>query len=295
MPKKAALLLRNLSRWGEILTCLRETNQWLPLTLAYIGLRALKYPYDLRLRCGAVLTLTDPTELIIFWLVFARRHYRVEAADRVILDVGANVGFFTLYAARQAPEARIIAVEPFPETCHRLRKLLEHNHIEHRVTVLNYAIAVKPGPAEMDSAEGIPSVYRRIQSEAAASLNLNPAHRQIDAESANPGVPIQKATLGDMLEAASVREVDLMKMNIHGSEYEVLLGTPPSVLRRIRKIAVQYHEGPASSGMVKGPLFTHLGELGFRLVSDRDTRRGSGLAVLSQPCNAAQPTEPTVA
>lgn len=282
-------MLRNVSRWGEIVTCMQETGQWLPLTLAYVGLWALKYPYDLRLRSGAVLTLAERTELIIFWLVFARRHYPVEAADRVIVDVGANLGFFTLYAARQAPAARIIAVEPFPETCRRLRELLAHNHIEQRVTVLNCAVAAQPGPAKMDSAEGIPSVYRRIQSESAASLNLNPGHRRIDANSANPGVPILKRTLGDALEAAGVEEVDLMKMNIHGSEYEVLLGTPPSVMRRIRKIAVQYHEGPASSGMVKGSLFTHLGELGFRLVSDRDTRRGSGLAVLSQPCNAARP------
>jgi hypothetical protein len=96
-------------------------------------------------------------------------------------------------------------------------------------------------------------------------------------------VPILKRTLGDVLEAASVEEVDLMKMNIHGSEYEVLLGTPPSVMRRIRRIAVQYHEGPVSGGMVKGQIFTRLAELGFRLVSDRDTRRGAGLAVLSQP------------
>ncbi len=283
MVKKTALLLSNVSRWSETLTCLHETSQWLPLTLAYVGLRALQYPYDVRLRSGAVLTLRERTELIIFWLVFARRHYPVEAADRVILDVGANIGFFTLYAARQAPAARIIAVEPFPETCHRLRELLVHNDIEQRVMVLNCAVALEPGPAEMDSAEGIPSVYRRIHSEAAATLNLNRGHRRIDAKSANPGVPILKRTLGDVLEAANVEEVDLMKMNIHGSEYAVLLGTPASVLRRIRKIAVQYHEGPASSGMVKGQLFTHLGELGFRLVSDRDTQRGSGLAVLSQP------------
>lgn len=274
---------------------MRETSQWLPLTLAYVGLRVLKYPYDLCLRSGAVLTLAERTELIIFWLVFARRHYPVEAADRVIMDVGAHVGFFTLYAALKAPAARIIAVEPFPETCRRLRDLLVHNDIEQRVMVLNCAVALEPGTAEMDSAEEIPAVYRRIQSEAAATLNLNQGHRRIDEKSANPGVPVQKRTLRDVLEAANVEHVDLMKMNIHGSEYEVLLGTPPSVMRHIRKIAVQYHEGPPSSGMIKGRLFAHLGELGFRLVADRDTRRGSGLAFLSQPCNAAQQVEQTAA
>jgi hypothetical protein len=35
--------------------------------------------------------------------------------------------------------------------------------------------------------------------------------------------------------------------------------------------------------MVKGRLFTHLEKLDFRLVADRDTQRGAGLALLSQP------------
>ncbi len=291
MPKRIAFPLRHLSRFPEILTCFHETAQWLPVTLAYVGLRGLKYPYDLRLRSGEALTLGDSTELIIFWLVFARGHYPVDSANRVILDVGANVGFFTLYAARQAPTARIIAVEPFPETCRRLRKLLTQNHLEHRVTVLDCALAAEPGHAEMDSAEGIPSVYRRMQSGIAATLDLNPRHRRIDPGAANPGVPVPKRTLGEVLEIANVERVDLMKMNIHGSEHEVLLGAPPEVMRRIRQIAVQYHELPAASGMGKGKLFTHLTELGFHLVSDRDTHRGSGLAVLSQRAHPERPTE----
>jgi hypothetical protein len=43
--------------------------------------------------------------------------------------------------------------------------------------------------------------------------------------------------------------------------------------------------------MGKGKLFTHLTELGFHLVSDRDTHRGSGLAVLSQRADPERPTE----
>ena len=71
-----------------------------------------------------------------------------------------------------------------------------------------------------------------------------------------------------------------MKMNIHGSEYAVLMNAPAQALRKVRCIAVQYHELPASAMMGKAELFSHLGERGFRVAQDKDTCRGAGLAVL---------------
>src|SRR5580765_7383609 len=121
MFKKAWVLLTSPSRLLEILVCRRETEQWLAVTLAYLRLRELPLPYNLRLRTGQKLTLKERIDIVVFWLVFLRRHYPVAASDRVIVDVGANIGLFTIYAARQLPDARIIAVEPFPETCRRLQ------------------------------------------------------------------------------------------------------------------------------------------------------------------------------
>jgi FkbM family methyltransferase len=277
--KKLLVLLANLSRLPEIVGCYRETDQWLTVALAYLGLRELHFPFNLRLRSGETLTLEERVDLVVFWMVFVRRHYPVQNSDRVIVDVGANIGLFTLYAARQAPRARIVAVEPFPETVRRLQRHLQDNRIADRVTVLNCALAAEAGWGEMDSADGIPSQYRRIHSEATATLNVQ--HRGVAALDESPGLPVENRTLADILELADADNVDLMKMNIHGSEYAVLMKTSDGVLRRFRRIAVQYHDLPAASNMGKTQLFSCLGENGFRLVCDRDTRRGSGLAVLS--------------
>jgi len=281
MFKKVLALLTNLSRLPEMLGCYRETHEWLAVTLAYLGLRKLPSPFNLHLRSGETLTLEERIDMVIFWLVFVRRHYPVNASDRVIIDVGANIGLFTIYAARQAPGAKIIAIEPFPETCRRLRRQVEDNHFADRVTVLNCAVAEKTGWGEMDSAEGIPSQYRRIRSEVTATLNAK--HRGGAALEELPGVPVENRTLADILELAGADNVDLMKMNIHGSEYAVLMNTPARVLQRFRRIAVQYHELPAAVEMGKTQLFSYLGKNGFRLVCDKDTRGGSGRAVLSIP------------
>jgi len=277
--KKLLASPANLLRLLEIVGCYRETDEWLTVTLAYLGLRELHFPYTVRLRSGERLTLEERIDLVVFWMVFARRHYPVQASDRVIIDVGANIGLFTIYAARQAPGARIIAVEPFPDTGRRLQKHLEDNRLADRVTVLNCALAEETGRGEMDSAEGIPSQHRRIHSEDTATLNVR--HRGVAALEKVPLVFVEKRTLADIVELAHADNVDLMKMNMDGNECAVLMKTPAGVLQHFKRVAVQYHELPATAKMGKAQLFSYLGKSGFRLVSDRDTHRGSGLAVLS--------------
>src|SRR5713226_8682165 len=263
MFRKLLSLPSNLLRLPEVASCYRETDEWLTVTLAYLGLGDLHFPFNLRLRSGEILTFKERIDLVIFWMVFVRHHYPVDASDRVIVDVGANIGIFTIYAARQAPSARIIAVEPFPDTCSRLQKHLEGNRIAERVTVLNCAIAAERGWGEMDSAPGIPSQYRRVHSDDTATLNTR--HRGAAALDNGPGVSVENRTLADVLELAAVDSADLMKMNIHGNEYAVLMKTPAGVLRRFNRIAVQYHELPLATQMGKAQLFFNLGENGFRL------------------------------
>jgi hypothetical protein len=59
------------------------------------------------------------------------------------------------------------------------------------------------------------------------------------------------------------------------------MSTPAPLLQRLRRIAVQYHEFPAPANIGKVQLFSYLENAGFRLVSDRGTHRGAGLAVLT--------------
>jgi FkbM family methyltransferase len=269
----------NLSRLPEIYRCYRETDTWRAVMLDYLGVRPLRFPYQLHLRSGENIVLVEHLDVVIFWLVFVRRHYPVNPSDHAIFDVGANTGIFTIYAARQAPLAKIIAIEPFPETCMRLTKHVEANHISDRVTVLNCAVDEESGVKAMDSTEGIPSQYRRVASEATASLNAR--HRGTAALKNVAGVSVHAKTLADVLEMTHADDVDLMKMNIHGSEYAVLMNAPSSVLQHFKRIAVQHHEMPADAQMGKVQLFSHLGESGFHLIYDRDTGRGSGLALLS--------------
>jgi FkbM family methyltransferase len=246
-----------------------------------LRLRRLQYPYEVNVRSGERLVLAEYTDLVIFWLVFPRRHYPVRAGDRVIVDVGANIGAFTVYAAREAPEARIIALEPFPGTRARLTESVSSNGLAGRVAVLDCALAGSSGVGAMDEADDIPSQYRRIYSEATRTLNAEHRGKAGLAQSTE-GIAVRKITMAEVLDEAKVESADFVKMNIHGSEYEVLLSTPAQVLRRCARIAVQYHDMPAASGLTKHSIFEHLGHAGFVLASDHDTGRGAGRAIFER-------------
>jgi hypothetical protein len=132
----------------------------------------------------------------------------------------------------------------------------------------------------MDSAQGIPSQYRRIFSPETRTLNAS--HRgPAGAKQDDTGLPVHTETLGYVLDQAGVGVADMVKMNIHGSEYDVLLSTSPSVLQRCRQIVVQYHELPPEMRLSKDHIFKHMKQLGFSLVADEDTNRGSGLAIFT--------------
>lgn len=67
--------------------------------------------------------------------------YEVFTANRnlTFIDVGANVGYFSLMAA--AAGVHVIAVEPIDENVSKLLVAVERNGFKDRVTVLQYAVS----------------------------------------------------------------------------------------------------------------------------------------------------------
>jgi len=255
--------LRNVTRGAEILRCPAQTSQWGLLSAAYLGLSHLQYPFLLRLRSGEQIRLEELTDLKAFWQIFLRKVYRVRATDQVILDLGANVGIFTLYATLRAPQAKVFSIEPFPSTFGRLLATVRENHLDPRVTCLNYAATGAGGVRLMPEAP-VPSQRRTV-----APLAASPA-------SGTSGSQVMGKTLESLLEEDCLSHVDLLKIDIEGSEYEVFLSTPQRVLQRIDRIALEYHG--ESAPYSKQQLFDHLGQAGFTVTWDVCDALGYGVA-----------------
>jgi FkbM family methyltransferase len=277
------MIFRFLRLVPEALAWRSETPQWRSVMLAYLGVKPVAFPYELRLRGGACVTLREPGDLVLFWLVFARRHYPVDPSWRTIVDAGANVGLFTLYAARRAPLARIVAVEPFPDSFDRLRELVGKNGLEDRVTLANLALSSKNGEAQMDARLGLAAYDRHLVESSAKAVNANTRA----ASGPSKSVQVRAASLAAVLDQHGLERADMVKMNIHGSEYDALLSLPTESLVRLGRVAVHYRELPKEAGVGWGDLQRHFHRSGFVTAQHRKARRGSGPIVFAKGYNGS--------
>ncbi len=253
--KRLVKAVRNLERAPEVVRCMGGSPDWSWLVPAYLGVKTVDFPVQLRMRGGDHVALATFHDLVTAWLIFFRHEYDVRATDRVIVDAGANIGMFSLFAARTAPNARIVALEPFPSTRDRLLETLRANGLEGRVQARSWALAKDDARRKMDDQAGVSQ------------------SRGMFGADANRGVDVEAISLETLLAREKVNEVDLLKMDIEGSEHEVLLGTSAETLGRVKRLALEYHPNKP-----KGPLFAKLLASQFELHVDRPAGPDSGVA-----------------
>ncbi len=255
-------MAKHLNRAPEILRCARHTGDWLRLALCYAGLRQSKFPLEVQLRDGLSFEFRDLADVATWWQIFYRNVYPVEPTDRVIIDAGANIGAFTLYALAGSLEAKVIAIEPFPSTFARLQAAVARSPYRGRVRLINAALSAAPGSVAMQAGE-IGSQFRRVLSN----------------DSAQPAVAVPSCTLPEILDSAGT-EIDFLKMDIEGSEYASILSSPAETLRRIRRIAMEFHPLYTPDAPKPADLFEYFADAGFNATEIQDHGEGYGMAYL---------------
>jgi FkbM family methyltransferase len=135
--------------------------------------------------------------------------------DDVFVDVGANVGAYTVLASA-AGGARTYAFEPSAAALHTLRSNVALNHIDDRVSIQPYAIGRAPGSVSI-STEG-PSAMHHIEpgSRSALSVEMHPAKMS----------PVEMRTV----DSYDLRPA-IMKIDVEGYEAEVLAGAMETASR----------------------------------------------------------------
>jgi FkbM family methyltransferase len=231
-------------RLPEIGACRKATPQWIRLTACYLGF-PITLPFEIQLATGPFYFETI-ADVRTFWQIFLGRIYEVRRSDRLIVDAGANIGAFTVYALMTAPQARVISIEPGPDSCDRIRRLLRAHGFEHRCTLHQAALGGQRG---------------------VTSLNMD-AGSQFRATGAG-GVQVDMVTLDEVVAG----RVDLLKMDIEGAEYETLSAASLSTLRSIQRVAMEYHPNRPLSAVASA-----LEPAGLALAGVREEGGGYGLA-----------------
>ncbi|HVO35792.1 MAG TPA: FkbM family methyltransferase [Gemmatimonadales bacterium] len=206
------------------------TRFWRPLNVATRGLsRRLTLTVSLNGPSGRPVRLTLPLEPQTYWTlyeIFFAHAYRPVApvAPAVVVDAGANIGLASVYLHALYPGARFLCVEADPANLTSLRRNLRLNGI-------NFEIV----PAALGRVEG--DVTFRAH-RAASDYSSTRCTSFRDSEYRE--ITVRATTLGALLATYGVSRVGLLKIDIEGSEFDVL-SSGGDVLRRLDYITGEFH------------------------------------------------------
>lgn len=192
--------------------------------------------------------------------VYLKHGIAFEDCD-VVFDVGANIGLFTLFASRQCPAAQIYSFEPLPPNF----ELLQANVTRHNANarLFNYGLSDSSTVANFTfypEAAGLSgrtanSAHDKEDTKAIIADWINNAARenkqdllpqsQLD-ELLNEYLRAetyhcQVKSLSDVIREHDVEQIDLLKIDVEGSEFDVLSGIEDADWRRIKQIAIEVH------------------------------------------------------
>lgn len=159
---------------------------------------------------------------------YAAPGFEIAPGDRVV-DVGANVGAFAVWAATVG--ATVTAYEPHPET----HRWLERNTAGLAVECVNAAVVASPPPSG--------SVFLAVDDAA-------DTHREIAREPHATAIEVPAASLTDAIAPGC----DLLKLDCEGAEFDLLTSTPADTLRRARRIACEVHSWHGDPSTLQGRL-----------------------------------------
>jgi len=131
---------------------------------------------------------------------------------KVILDIGANCGWFSFFAKRRFPQARIFAFEPSPT----LQDVLQHNLGQFSdVEINNLAVSDK------DEEKVIFYINEKIQQ--TNSLNISAVEPFASADEVLK-IDVPTISLDTFIKEKRLEKIDLLKVDIQGSEGALLAG-----------------------------------------------------------------------
>ena len=143
--------------------------------------------------------------------------------DDCVIDIGAHIGAFTVFAAKQAAHGQIYAYEPYTENFELLKENILLNGLTN-VHVFNLGVGGQNERAKL---------Y--------VDTTNNAGHSMFNAT--DNSTEIQLTSLSSLFENNKLERCNFLKIDCEGAEYEILFSATEAILKKIDSIAMEYHDG----------------------------------------------------
>ena len=176
----------------------------------------------------------------------------------VFYDIGANVGFFTIIAARCVGQnGRVIAFEPVPENVALIRKNIRLNNSDN-VEVIQKAVSSVSGEGEL------------LLSHYSGGSVLS----EIDSPPPDlkDSISIDIVSIDELVRNGDIPAPTLVKIDVEGAEHDVLLGMRETIQKHQPVVIYEVDDSKQESlERKKEQCATFFSEMGYQVQSLEDS------------------------
>ncbi len=171
-------------------------------------------PHKVHLRPGS-------TDNCVFKQIFLKQDLNIPVMriiqQQTILDLGANIGMASLYLTNRFPDADVLGIEPDAANGEMFKKNLNNYlRVEFRLGAI------------------------RGDNERVAQVDTGRGQSGYEMKTDNAGLPA--ITIGDIIQIYGWQSIDIIKMDIEGSEKSVFEGETESWLPHVKIMFVELHD-----------------------------------------------------
>jgi FkbM family methyltransferase len=196
------------------------------------------------------------------WAELCRKHVDQQ---RDAIDIGANIGLYSVLLASLLPSRRVLAIEPTPDAARRLRANIERNDCSATTIVFQGVASDHKGSAEIRMIPGKEEYSSCGRMTHAAIVGLP-----------HVSIAVEAATIDDLVAQHSL-DPGFIKIDVEGMEHVVLGGMrdvlsqcQPVILTEISDSLLR-HNGSSSAA-----LFDLLRSFGYRILHTNGEELRSG-------------------
>lgn len=146
----------------------------------------------------------------------------------IFIDIGANIGAVSIYVAlmnknrdRSKNPIKVFSYEPEPHNLEFLRTNIANNKVGD-IKVIPKAVFKERGTISISDRGGNSSIFPRENTSS---------------------VEVPVVTLEDVFILNKITECDVMKIDIEGAEYELIINTPDEILKKIKYLTLEFDGG----------------------------------------------------
>jgi FkbM family methyltransferase len=232
-----------------------SVKNWPEFISNYLGFSSNCPVY--RLRDGVSIKTNGVTDVATILDVYFRKDYGNASDNSVIIDIGANIGVYAIYAATKSQGSKIFAFEPAPAEFEMLTENIAANNLGGAIVATHAAVSGK---------------------NETRTLFLNGGPHNSIYEHWEHAQPIEVAcvSLESIFEKNNIARCDMLKMDCEGSEFEIFQSAPDRLFEKIAAIRMEYHCGP-DAPMTVEQLIAFLESKKYRIIKHEPGPDGRGI------------------